>query len=77
MIPSLSFSQISKKIASKLTEEIVKVLLRNQQPDLYYSLERSITNSLLDAYENGLIEGRRQVTEAVMRFDLEEDKLES
>lgn len=75
MFRSMRFSKIAKSIIGKTTEELVKVMLRNQHPDLYFSMEEQVVKALSDAYEEGLKAGRKEVTEAVMKFDLEKDKL--
>lgn len=75
MFRSMRYAKIARVMMSQLTEEIVKVLLRNQHPDLYYSFEIKLIEAMELSYAEGLKDGKKEITDAVMKFDLEKDRL--
>ncbi len=70
----MRFSKLARVLAGEITEEIVKVLLRNRQPDLYYSFEKRMVEAMEAAYQEGLKAGRNEILTAVELFD-EKDKV--
>lgn len=73
----MRFFKIAKGLVIELTEELVKLLLRNRTPDLYYSLETKIMEAMNAAYNEGYKKGRKEVLDEVVKFDESKDQVGS
>ena len=71
------YRQMVRKLLGQATEELIKVMLRNEHPDLYFNLEDRMTEALNMAYAEGFIKGKREVMKAIKEFDESKDPLES
>jgi hypothetical protein len=73
----LKYTKIAKELIGRTASELVKVMIRNEHPDLYFSLEEELIDALNKVYIDGLIAGKREVSKAIMDFDKSEDKVDN